>query len=68
MDLKFNQNGQLMSLPVVIQFGGIPGSKKNTFNFIFLVLLSLILNVVFCHEDGGGELCNLNINCSILID
>ena len=34
---------------------------KVTFKFISLVLLSLIVNVLFCHEDGGGELCNLDI-------
>ena len=61
-DMKLNQNGQDMSLPVVIQFGGIPGcNKKVTFNFTFLGLLSLIVNVPFCHEDGCGELCKLDI-------
>ena len=33
----------------------------NTFNLAFLVLLSLILNVPFCHGDDGGELCKLDI-------
>ena len=62
MDMKLNQSGQDMSLPVVIQFQGNPGSnKKVTFKFTFLVLLSLIVNVPFCHEDGGGELCKLDI-------
>ena len=60
--MKLNQSGQDMSLPIVTQFGGNPGSnKKVTFNFTFLVLLSLIVNVLFCHEDGGGELCQLDI-------
>ena len=58
--MKLNQSGQDMSLPVVIQFGGNPGCNiKVTFNFTFLVVLSLIINVPFCHEDGGGELCIL---------
>ena len=62
MDMKLNQSGQDMSLPVVIQFGRNPGSnKKVTFKFTFLVILSLIVNVPFCHEDGGGELCKLDI-------
>ena len=62
MDMKLNQSGQDMSLPIVIQFQGNPGSnKKVTFKFISLVLSSLIVNVIFCHEDGGGELCNLDI-------
>ena len=61
-DMKLNQSGQDMSFPVVIQFGGNPGCKKKvTFNFTFLVLLSLIVNVPFCHEDGGGELCKLDL-------
>ena len=61
-DMKLNQSGQDMSLPVVIQFGGNSDcNKKVTFNFTFLVLLSLIVNVPFCHEDGGGELCKLDI-------
>ena len=58
MDIKFNQSGQDMSLPIVIQFGGNPGcSKKVTLNFTFLVLSSLIVNVPFCHEDESEELC-----------
>ena len=62
MDMKLNQSGQDMSLPVVIQFRGNPGSnKKVTLKFTFLVLLSLIVNVPFCPEDGGGELCKLDI-------
>ena len=62
MDMKFNQNGQDMSLLVVIQFGGNPGSnKKVTFKFTFLGLLSLIVNVPFCHEDGDRERCKLDI-------
>ena len=61
-DMKFNQSGQDISLPVVIQFGGNQGcNKKVTFNFTFLVLSSLILNVPFCQEDGSGELCKLDI-------
>ena len=41
-DMKLNQGGQDMSLPVVIQFGGNPCfNKKITFNFTFLILLSL---------------------------
>ena len=55
--MKLNQSGEDMSLPVVIQFGENPGSnKKVTLNFTVLVLLSLIVNVLFCHGDGGGEL------------
>ena len=51
-----------MSLEVVIQIGGNPGSnKKVTFNFTFLVLSSLIVNVPFCHEDSVGERCKLDI-------
>ena len=51
-----------MSLQVVIQIGGNPGSnKKVTFNFTFLVLSSHTVNVPFCHEDGDGELCKLDI-------
>ena len=62
MDMKLNQSGQDMSLPVVIQFQGNPRSnKKVTFKFTFLVLSSLIVNVPFCHEDGVGELCKLDI-------
>ena len=62
MDMKLNQSGWDMSLPIVIQFKGNPGSnKKVTFKFISLVLSSLIVNVLFCHEDGGGELCKLDI-------
>ena len=62
MDMKLNRSGQDMSLPVVIQFRGNPGSnKKVTFKFTSLGLLSLIVNVPFCHEDGGGELCKLDI-------
>ena len=62
MNMKLNQSRQDMSLPVVIHFGGNPGcNKKVTFNFTFLVLSSLIVNVPFCHEDGGGELCKLDI-------
>ena len=60
MDMKLNQSGQ--DLPVVIQFQGNPGcNKKVNFKFTFLVLLSLIVNVPFCHEDGGGELCILDL-------
>ena len=62
MDMQLNQSGQDMSLTVVIQFGGNSGSnKKVTFKFTFLVLLSLIVNVPFCHEDDDEELCSLNI-------
>ncbi len=62
MDMKLNQSGQDMSLPVVIQFQGNPGrNKKVTFKFTSLVLLSQIINVPFCHEDGGGELCRLDM-------
>ena len=61
-DMKLNQSGQDISLPVVIQFGGNPDcNKKVTLNFNFLVLLSLIANVPFCHEDGGGELFKLDL-------
>ena len=35
--------------------------KKVTFKFTFLVLSALIVNVPFCHEDGGGELWKLDI-------
>ena len=60
--MKLNQSGQNMSLPVVIQFGGNPGSNKKVYvKFTFLVLLSLIVNVPFCHEDGVEELCKWDI-------
>ena len=62
MDIKLNQSRQDMSLPTVIQFGGNQGSnKKFTFNFTFLVLSPLIVNILFCHEDDGGKLFKLNI-------
>ena len=62
MDMKLNESRQDMSLPVVIQFGGNPGcSKKVTFNFTFLVLLSPSVTVPFCHEDEVRELCKLDI-------
>ena len=62
MDMKLNQSGQDMSLPIGIQFGRYSGSnKKVTFKFTSLVLSPLIVNVLFCHEDGGGELCKLDI-------
>ena len=61
-DMKLNQSWQNMSVPVVIQFGRYQGcNKKVSFNFIYLVLSSLIVNAPFCHEDGGGELCKLDI-------
>ena len=61
-DMKFNQRGPVMSLPVVIQFGENPGcNKKITFNYTFLVVSSLIVNVPFCHEDGGWDLCKFDI-------
>ena len=61
-DMKLNQSGQDMFFPVVIQFGRNLGSnKKNTFKFTFLVISSLNVNVPCCHEDGGGELCKLDI-------
>ena len=51
-----------MSLQVVMQFGGNPGSnKKVAFKFTLLVLSSLIVKVPFCHEDGDRERCKLNI-------
>ena len=51
-----------MSLTVMIQFQGNPYSnKKVTFKFTVLVLLSLIVDVPFCHEDEGGEFCKLAI-------
>ena len=51
-----------MSLPIVIQFGGNLGwYKKVTFNFTLMVLSSLIVNVIFCHEVGGRELSKLYI-------
>ena len=60
--MKLNQSGEDMSLPAVIQFGGNSGcNKKVIFNFTFLVLFSIIVNVPFCHDDGGGELCKLDI-------
>ena len=61
-NIKLNKSRQDMSLPIVIQFGGNPGcNKKVTFNFTFFVLSSLIVNVIFCHEVGGRELCKLYI-------
>ena len=60
--MKLNQSWQDVSLPVVIRFGGNPGSnKKATFNFTLLIFWSLIGNVLFSHEDDGGELCKLDI-------
>ena len=60
--MKLNQSRQHMSLPIVIQFGGNAGcNKKVTSNFTCLGLSSLIENVLFCHEDGCGELCKLYI-------
>ena len=51
-----------MPLQVVIKIGGTPGSNiKVTVNFTFLVLLSHTLNFPFCHEEGDGEPCKLNI-------
>ena len=48
-----------MSVPIVIQFRRNPGgNKKVPFKFTILVLLSLSVNVPFCHEDRGGELPN----------
>ena len=62
MDMQLNQSGQDISLPVVNQFGRNPFSfKKVTFKLTFLVILSLIVNVSFCHEDGGVEPCKLYI-------
>ena len=53
---------QKYTLQVVIQFPGNPGSnKKVTFKFTFFVLLSLIVNVPFCHEDSDRERCKLDI-------
>ena len=47
---------------VVIQYGGNPDSKKKvTFKFTFLVPLSLILKIPFCHEDSDRERCQFNI-------
>ena len=46
-----------MSLEFVIPFGGNQGeNKKVTFKFTYLLLLSLIVNIPFCHEDR----CKLN--------
>ena len=60
--MKLNQSGQDMSLPVVIKFLGNTGSnKKVTFNFTLLGLLSLIVNVPFCHADCGGKFFKLDI-------
>ena len=60
--MKLNQSGQDMSLPIVIEVWRNPGSnKKVTFKLTSLVLSSLIVNIPFCHEDGGGELCKLDI-------
>ena len=61
-DMKLNQSEQDISLRVVIHIGGNPGcNKKVTFNFMFLLLSSLIVNFLFCHEDSSGELCKLDI-------
>ena len=61
-EMKLNQSGQDMSLPIVIQFGGNPGcNRKVTLFFYLLELSSLMINVLFCHEDGGGKLCKLKI-------
>ena len=53
---------QNMSVHVVIRFGRSPGSnQKVTFKFTFLNIFSLFVNILFCHEDGGVELCKLDI-------
>ena len=57
--MNLYQYGQVIPLPVMIQLGENPGSnKKVNFNFTFLVLSSLIVNLLFCHEDGGGSFVN----------
>ena len=62
MDMKLNQSGQEISIPVVTQFWWNSNSdKKITFKFTFLVLSSLYVIVPFCHVDGGVELCKLYI-------
>ena len=58
MYMKFNQSGQDMSLPVVIQLGE---TKKSYFQIHIFGTLSLIVNVPFCHKDGGVRLCKLDI-------
>ena len=63
MYMELNQSEKDMSLPVVLYFRENPQRKKVAFNFIFLVFLSLTVNVPFCHENGGGEPCKLdNLN------
>ena len=55
-------SGAKSSPEFLLEFKGNPGSnKKVTFNFIFLVLSSLIVNVLFCHEDVGVDLCKWDI-------
>ena len=62
MNVKLIQSGQDMSLTVVIEFGGNPGSNKKILQInLFWYFWSLIVNVPLCHEDGGEELCKLNI-------
>ena len=58
MDMKLNQSGQDMSLPVVIRLGE---NKKSYFQIHLFGTSSLIVNVPFCHEDGGVRLCKLDI-------
>ena len=54
--MKLNQSEYVMSLQVVIQVLGNPGSNTEvTLKFTLLVLLPLIVNVPFCHEVGDKE-------------
>ena len=51
-----------MSLPVVIQFEGNPGcNKKSYFQFHLFGTFATNCKCPFFHEDGGGELCKLDI-------
>ena len=59
MNMKLNQSGQDMSLPVVIKSGRNPGSnKKVTFKLPFWVISSLIGNVPFFIKMVVGNTVN----------
>ena len=58
-DMKLNQSGHDMSLPVVIQFEGNPDcNQKVTFNFTFFLLSSQIVNVPFVMKMAVGSSVN----------
>ena len=66
--MKLNQSEQDMSIFVVIQFGEKPDcNQKVIFNFTFLVLVSLIVNVFFCPEDGSKEYPNILVHTIVVV-